>query len=296
MDRKLYLIRKFYFESLTDAEYQEFEEYALSDQKFRRMIVRGAKIKNIANEILGERIEDDPEFKKIVLEEEARKKRLQDGGEEEEIYSSSETPSEVVSNEEKALLSGEPSEGMEGEKRKTPGGARAFNRKVFIYIGAGIAAVAVIGLVIAVLLRPPLNERIYSKYFALAEVETYRSPRQSMQGSLLLPIYQDKDLGGIRAVADNPAILQKFNDLDYLLAGIAYMEAMNFQAADNMLSTIKEGSEQYHAAAWYLGLIRLYENQPAECMKYMRIAKESLIFNEKALKLIDELKGEVADP
>ena len=256
MDRKLYLIRKFFFESLNDNEQREFNQYALTDEKFRRMITRGAELHGMANKILGERIEDDPEFKRILEEERAQGAGRRAGGKEEEAQ----------------------------------GRERYRNRKLFMYIGSGIAAVAIIGLVMAVLLRAPQNERIYTQYFAHVEMDNYRSAQQIQQESILLPLYQNKDFETIRAAADNPSILEKFSDLDYLLAGIAFMEGENFGKAEKMLSTITESSEHYYNAAWYLGLIRLRNNQIEDCRKYMRIARESLIFSEKALKIIDELK------
>ncbi|MBE0654452.1 MAG: hypothetical protein IH594_11675 [Bacteroidales bacterium] len=256
MDRKLYLIDRFFTETLTEEENREFEEYARTDEEFRRMMVQAIEMHGWFNEFLGEK----------------------ENGAQGEGQRAKGAP-----------VQHRDSEGTEGSVQ---GRERTRNPKLFLYTGIGIAAVAIIGLVLGVLLRAPLNERMYAENFAPFEIDNSRSAQQNNEGSILLPLYQNKEFGSIRSAADISSNLEKFSDLDYLLAGIAYMEGSNFGNAEKMLSTIKDSSEHYYNAAWYLGLIRLHRNQAEECIQYMNIAKESLVFSEKALGVIEGLKDE----
>jgi hypothetical protein len=131
---------------------------------------------------------------------------------------------------------------------------------------------------------------LYAEYFGPVEMMTFRSPGKGQEKSILLPVYLDNDLESIRAAAENPVMLEKFTDLDYVLAGYAFMQAGSMDTAKQMLEKVKKDTEQYPAAAWYLGLISLNNNQTDKCISYMRQAAESLVFMDEAQAILQELQ------
>lgn len=180
----------------------------------------------------------------------------------------------------------------DGEAGKGIVPTRLKRKQIYLYSVISIAVFIIMALVIAALVRKPLNNRIFAESYSPITIDIFRGPRQKDSLTHIQKLYISKEYKSIRNLVRNNDPTIQLTDLDYLLAGISFMENEEWVMAEKQLKIIPKSSEQYPNSAWYIALIYLKRGDIDKCREYLDEAEGSMYFGRK----VEELRKDLPHP